>query len=188
MDSYTVFNHKLDKIFNGLSKNISFMNQKEWNLGSNMDHYIDFVKAFKDESIINENTEMWNSGMVAIHKENLHAIDKIIDLLKEFVKVKFSLFDHYLTVYPPEKYGGKPYDNHRTVEQLAISVVLNKLGYVRETWDLFYHYYEHKDKVHAYTNRFADIVRKLDPNDVLFDDRYESLFEWIRRFGEITRK
>lgn len=177
-DTDIVFNHKLTHVFNGLDSNTSFMNEREFKMKTDKAYYMDFVKAFNNHSIVNEETYMWNSGCMGIHKSNLHIIDEILDLMEKFVKTKFSLFDYYLTKFPPAQYG-KPYDNHRTVEQLAVGIKLEECSIIRQTWDLYYHYHESKGKFRSVINKYVPELKKLNIHNVLNDNRYNYFFDWI---------
>lgn len=175
MDTDIIFNHKITKLLNSFRQDISFMNEREWQLKSNMSHYMDFVRSFNNPHIINGETYMWNSGFIGIHYTNLGLIDEIIDLLKAFVEVKYSLFEKYLQIYPPEKYG-RPYDNHRTVEQLAVAVVLSKHTVIKQTWDLYFHYYNHKEKIHPVIVKYVKAVKNHGVQKVLTNKEFAHIF------------
>ncbi len=184
MDSDILFVHDMKKVFLGLKPDISFMNEREWKIGGEMEHYNDFVKAYGNFSIINEDTYMWNSGLVGIHKSNLGVIKDIIELTKSFVATKFKLHEKYLKIYPPEHYGGRAYDNHRTVEQLAVTVVLWRISSLKATWDLYYHYYNYKDKFHDHINKLVGEIRHHDIHQILTDKKFKYMFDWMNDAGK----
>jgi hypothetical protein len=127
VDVDTLARRPLDDLFALLQSGDVFLDKRESRLCRRRGEHRDLWKQVRDRTFldfrIDERTEIWNSGVVALGVANLHLVEKSLELCDAMTAAGVQ---------------------NRLVEQLAQSVVLASTGRLREAAPWIDHYWGNK--------------------------------------------
>lgn len=139
VDTDTIFLRKIAPLFAKLEKGFCFLHKKEWALSegriknkSLCPKDLNFQLVSGSQIEIRGSTKMWNSGVVGISARN-----------RELLLDSLDLNDRLYKIYPSWH-----------VEQLALSIVLQKTEKICACDSIVFHYWHNKPIFNKYTDMF----------------------------------
>lgn len=178
IDTDTIMCQPLDGIFGRLKIGVYFLHQREWSLRDGRKLHPDFCPQDLEFCLesggkinINDETNMWNSGVVGIPETGRKLIHDALELC-----------DKYYTIFPSWH-----------VEQFCLSIILNSTGRLRGCGRQVYHYWHNKPLFEKATKGFFSLIaagqyenalmeaEKIIPQ-MIFQMRVRYFFSEFRKF------